>query len=232
MMLRRFRSRSFSTAFAIAVCISAIGAETGTSKPLLENEHVRVTRFDLTHNGTLPANNNFDVLTVQLENGNTAFIDPGQLAKTTESPAGEVHYFVARSKRSIKNKSKQPIPFIQIEFLRTPGKYTLLEVPGARYCNPGPLKACVTEQYLFCTSRFCVESVTLDPGAISTQHTHDADHMVIPVSDFTWREEVPDQAATDHEFKTGTVSYVPAGVTHRLINVGTTTAKMVVLQYK
>jgi quercetin dioxygenase-like cupin family protein len=216
----------------MALYIAAQAADPLAPKPLLENDHVRVTRIDLPSDATLPATTTYDVLTVQLESGNTAFLDPGQLAKTAATPIGETHYFVARSKRSIKNASKRPLPLIQVEFLRAPGKYTTLDIPATHYCNPGPQKACVTEQYLFCTDRFCAETVTLDPAAISTQHTHDADHMLISISDFTWREEVPDKPATNHEFKTGTVTYIPAGVTHRLINVGTTTARMVVIQYK
>lgn len=231
-MRQGFRNCSLTIVSAIAVCIYVTAAGTGASKPLFENDHVRVTRIDLPVDATLPASTNYDVLTVQLEKGDSAFLNPGQLAKTETTPAGQTHYFVARSKRSVKNTSKRPIPFIQVEFLRPPGEYTALDIPATHYCNPGAQNACVTEQYLFCTDRFCTESVTLTPGAISTQHTHDADHMLIPVSDFTWREEVPGKSATDHEFKTGTVSYVPAGITHRLTNVGTTTAQMVVVQYK
>jgi quercetin dioxygenase-like cupin family protein len=231
-MRQSFRSCSLTIASAVALCISVIAAETPASKLVFENDHVRVNRVDLPAGGTLVANNTYDVLTVQLQKGDTVFLSPGRLAKSEPTLAGQSHYLVARSKPAIKNSSKQPIPFIQVEFLLTPGKYKALEIPATHYCNPGQRKACVTEQYLFCTDRFCVESVTLTPGAVSSQHAHDADHMVIPVSDFTWREEIPGQPDADHDFKSGTASYFEAGITHRLTNVGNTTAQMVVVQYK
>jgi quercetin dioxygenase-like cupin family protein len=74
--------------------------------------------------------------------------------------------------------------------------------------------------------------VTMDPGAVSTQHTHDSDHMVIPTSDFTWREDVEGKAGANHELKVGEAYYVKAGVTHRLTNVGTTKATMLAIQFK
>jgi quercetin dioxygenase-like cupin family protein len=121
---------------------------------------------------------------------------------------------------------------MQVQFLRTPGKYVASQTPATHYCNPGTRKECVTEQYLFCTDRFCAESVTMDPGAFSNQHTHDADHIVIPTSDFTWREDALGKPSANHELKVGEAHYVGAGVTHRLTNVGTTTAKMFVIQFK
>jgi quercetin dioxygenase-like cupin family protein len=202
------------------------------SEPLVENERVRVTRVEVAKDGSLPEDKKLDVITVQLSPGETEFRDPPQVAKTELAGAGQVHYFVTRSQRSIKNVSKQPLSFIQIQFLDSPGKYVALDLPVTHYCNPGAKKHCVTEQYLFCTDRFCAETVTMDPGSVSTQHTHDSDHMVIPTTDFTWREDVLGKPSSTHELKSGEAYYFDAGVTHRLTNAGTTTAKMFVIQFK
>jgi quercetin dioxygenase-like cupin family protein len=207
-------------------------AQADTAKSVLENDRVRVTEQTLNKGGKLPTNNKYDVLTVQLADGETTYVDPGKLGKVQNTPLGDSHYFVTGSKRSIIGQGKEPVRFIQVQFLRSPGKYVPLEVPPTHYCNPGSKKACITEQYLFCTDRFCVETVTLEPGAISTQHTHDADHMVIPTSNFRWRDEAVGQPPEDQDFKLGTARYFQAGVTHRLINVGATTATMVVVQFK
>lgn len=216
---------------ALALPVSG-NAQSETAKPMLENDRVRVTKQTLDKGGKLPTNNKYDVLTVQLADGETTYVDPGKLGKVQRTPLGDSHYFVTGSKRSILSEGKEPVRFIEVQFLRPPGKYVPLEVPPTHYCNPGSKKACITEQYLFCTDRFCVETVTLAPGAISTQHTHDADHMVIPTSNFRWREEAVGQPPEDQNFKVGTVNYFQAGVTHRLINVGDTTATMVVVQFK
>jgi hypothetical protein len=215
----------------LALFAMMLAAQEG-SKPLVENERVRVTRVEVAKEGSLPEEKKLDVITVQLSPGETEFRDPPQRAKTESAGTGQVHYFVTRSQRSIKNVSKQPLSFIQVQFLDSPGKYVATEIPATHYCNHGAKKQCVTEQYLFCTGRFCAETVTMDPGAVSTQHTHDSDHMVIPTTDFTWREDAVGRASANHEMKTGQAYYIDAGVSHRLTNVGTTTAKMFVIQFK
>lgn len=214
------------TIFAWSVC-----AQEEARKPLVENEHVRITRVEVANKATLSGKTPYDTVALQLQDGETQLLETAQLPKPLHSKSGDFQYFVAGSKRSIRNMSKQPVSFIVIQFLRPPGKYEPMDVNRTHYCNPGT-QACVTEHYSFCTDRFCAESVTLDPSAISTQHTHSADHILIATSNFTWKEEAVGKAPEDHTFTTGEVHYIPAGITHRFINVGTTTAKMFVIQYK
>jgi quercetin dioxygenase-like cupin family protein len=224
-------SRCVIVSGLVALLSVMLGAQE-TSKPLVENERVRVTRVEVAKGGLLPEEKKLDVITVQLSAGETEFRDPPQMAKTESGGPGQVHYFVTRSQRSIKNVSKQPMSFIQVQFMDSPGKYVASQIPVTHYCNPGTKNQCVTEQYLFCTDRFCAETVTMDPGSVSTQHTHDADHMVIPTTDFTWREDALGKPSASHDLKAGEAYYFDPGVTHRLTNVGTTTAKMFVIQFK
>lgn len=231
--MRLFR-RSSKMLLSVAVAVAGMSLLASDSAPqtLFENDRVRISRLELPKDATLPENSPYDTVTVQLGPGETKFLEPGHLEKNEPGGTGQTHYFVARTKRLIRNDGKAPVPFIEVQFVSSPGKYSVLDVPATHYCNPGSKKACVTERYQFCTDKFCAESVTLDPGAVSTQHTHDADHIVIPTSDFTWREEASGKAPVDYKFKPGDVKYVPAGVTHRLTNVGTTTAKLFVIQFK
>src|SRR3954463_2409961 len=197
----------------IAVCCAMVAAD-DPAKPLLENERVRVTRLERATNASVPDDTRYDVVTVQIGEGKTKLVEAGQLEKPEPQGPGQVHYFVARSKRGVKNVGKAPVSFVQVQLLRPQGKYVAFEVPPTHYCNSGSLKACVTEQYLFCTDRFCAESVTLDPGAISTHHTHADDYIVIATSNFTWRDEEVNKPGRDLEFKAGDVSYIKAGATH------------------
>jgi mannose-6-phosphate isomerase-like protein (cupin superfamily) len=145
---------------------------------------------------------------------------------------GQVHYFVARSKRAVKNGGDPPVPVVLVQFLRPQGKYVAFDVPPTHYCNTGSSKACVTEQYMFCTDRFCAENVTMEPGALSTYHLHTDDYLIVATSDFVWRDEEVDKPTQDVEFKTGDVKYMKAGARHRLTNTGKTTAKVFVVQFK
>jgi quercetin dioxygenase-like cupin family protein len=202
------------------------------SQKVLENDRVRVVRAELPSGGELPTDNTLDALTIQLSAGRVYLLEPGQLAKDENSGRGQVRYFVAGSRRSLKNIGKQTVTFVQVQLLRPSGKYVPFEMPAFHYCNPGSQKSCVKEQYLFCTDRFCAETVTLDPGAASTQHTHDADYMVIATSAFTWRNEPVGKPPMDEKFSPGDVQYIEAGGSHRLVNTGSTTAKLFVIQFK
>lgn len=225
------RSRPYIAIFPVFLFV-VIAANAQSSKPLVENDRVRITHVDLAHGETLPDSNRYDVVTVRLEKGETAATEPGQLEKADAEPFGESHYFVAGTRRGVKNLDKRTLPFVEIQFLHPQGKYAAIDVPQSHYCNPGAEKACVTERYLYCTDRFCAESVTLDPGAVSTQHTHDSDYIVVATSDFTWREEPVGKPAAEQQFKRGDVYYIEAGGSHRLVNTGTTAAKLFVIQFK
>jgi quercetin dioxygenase-like cupin family protein len=215
----------------VGAAISSFAQDSSVQK-VFENDRVRISRVVLSKGSALPTDNTLDAVTIQLEDGDTTFYSPLQVAKRDQTKSGQVHYFVAGSQRSIRTDGKKPLAFVQIQFLHAPGKYSASEVQPSHYCDPGSPKACVTEQYLFCTDRFCGESVVLDPGAISNQHTHATDHIVVATSNFEWREEIPGKAGTVQAFKTGQALYVPAGVTHRLVNTGSAPARMFTIQYK
>jgi quercetin dioxygenase-like cupin family protein len=225
-------SRSWVLLTALLVAAQLAPGSDNDSKPLFENDRIRIVRVELPKDATLPDDVRYDAVTVQLTPGDTKFREEGNLEKSEQQGTGQVHYFVARSKRQVKNAGQEPVSFVLAQFLRTPGKYVALDIPETHYCNPGSATACVTEKYLFCTDKFCAEDVTLGPGAISTQHTHDSDHIVIATSDFTWREEATGKPPEDIKFKVGDAHYEVKGITHRLTNVGKTTATMFVIQYK
>jgi len=230
-MASRFSYTSCFLIFSFAF-VAVIGMKAQTNKPLVENDRVRIKRIEVPHGQSLPDDNTHDTVTVRLGDGETVLTEPGQLEKRDTGPMADSHYFVAGSQRTVKNIGKNTLPFIEVQFLTPQGKYVAFEVPPSHYCNPGAEKACVTERYLFCTDHFCAESVTVEPGAVSTQHTHDADYIVIATSDFTWRNEPVGKPAETEQFKVGDVHYIEAGGSHRLVNTGSATAKLFVIQFK
>jgi len=222
----------WSVVVGLAMAGTATFAAEKESKPVLENDRVRVTHVDLMKGATVPADRRYEAVTVQVGKGETQFIDPPQLAKAEPEGVGQVHYFVPRSKRGVKNGGNTPVSMVVVQFLRPVGKYVALDVPPSHYCNSGSSKACVTERYMFCTDRFCAENVTLDPGAISTYHLHADDYLIVATSDFTWSDEVSGQTPKEITFKAGDVKYMEAGARHRLTNTGNTTATLFVIQFK
>jgi len=224
-------SRCWVAVMGLVMAAPAFGAEPD-AKPVFENERLRVSRIELAKDATVPTDRRYEAVTVQVGKGETQFLDPSQLAKPEPPGIGQVHYFVARSKRAVKNAGDAVVPMVLVQFLRPQGKYVTLEVPPTHYCNPGSNKACVTEQYMFCTERFCAENVTLEPGAVSTYHMHTNDYLIVATSEFTWRDEEMNKKPQDISFKLGEVKYMKAGARHHLTNIGKTTATVFVIQFK
>lgn len=224
--------RRWTTAVITIVAWLPLVAAEKDAKPVFENDRLRVTRVELAKDEIVPTDKSYEAVTIQVGKGETQFLDPSKLAKTEPAGVGQVHYFVARSKRAVKNGGDSPVPVVLVQFLRSQGKYVAFDVPPTHYCNPGSSKACVTEQYMFCTDRFCAENVTMEPGAVSTYHLHTDDYLIVATSDFAWRDEEANKQPQDIEFKAGDVKYMKAGARHRLTNTGKTTAKVFVVQFK
>jgi len=90
----------------------------------------------------------------------------------------------------------------------------------------------VDEKYLFCTDKFCVEDVTMDPGAMSTKHSHSTDHMLVAVTDYQLTDVIVGKPKKVRTKKAGEVEYIPAGITHQLTNTGAAKARFVVIAFK
>jgi len=145
---------------------------------------------------------------------------------------GEVHFQPGGFSHSVANAGKSEFKAVDIEFQDAQGKREPVGQKRNHYCNPGSKEACVTEKYLFCTSRFCVEDVTMGPGAKSTQHSHDTEHMLVAISDYSLADDTTGKGVISREVKSGGVEYLPAGITHVLTNTGKEEARFIAIIFK
>jgi quercetin dioxygenase-like cupin family protein len=169
----------------------------------------------------------------------TVFLSDGQLTNTIEGSVGpkpvtfrrgDVRMIDGGFAHTVTNEGAAPIRLLHVDFAEKQGRQT----PGpkaSRYCNPHSKTACVEEKYLFCTEKICVSDVTMGPGAVTYRHRHSTDHMVIPLSDFDMRDEVTGAEAVIRKQKVGDVIYIPAGISHRLVN-GPATCRFIVISWK
>lgn len=146
--------------------------------------------------------------------------------------AGDVRFNPAPVTHAVKNIGDAPVRIVDIEFADQQGAQEKPKLKKSHYCNPGSKDACVTEDYLLCTTRFCVEDVTMTPGAKSTQHTHDTEHMLVALSDYTLDDDTVGKGITHRSVKSGGVEYLPAGITHVLTNTSNTTARFIAIIFK
>jgi uncharacterized RmlC-like cupin family protein len=121
---------------------------------------------------------------------------------------------------------------VQVEFADPQGRLTPEKPRSSRYCNPGNKTACVEEKYLFCTAKVCVEDVTMGPDAVSTHHSHDTDHMLVAITDYSLADDVVGKGVVMREVKSGGVEYIPAGITHTLANKSGKDVRFVVVVFR
>lgn len=146
--------------------------------------------------------------------------------------AGEVVYNEAGYTHADENKGKIAMRAVTVEFLQPAGKQEDASRNSNKYCNPDDKKKCVDEKYLFCTDTFCAEDVTIDPGAVSTKHSHATDHMIVAVTDYQLTDSIVGKGTKVRTKKAGEVEYIPVGITHQLTNSGTSPVRFIVIAFK
>jgi quercetin dioxygenase-like cupin family protein len=175
--------------------------------------------------------------------------------------AGEAVYHQAGYTHADENKGKTQMRAVTVDFLEPAGKQQEPKEKSSKYCgeqSPGKQSpvassqsaekakanakaseaakpkadACVSEKYLFCADKFCVEDVTMDPGAMSTKHSHSTDHMLVAVTDYQLTDNIVGKPKKVRTKKAGEVEYIPAGITHQLTNTGAGKARFVVIAFK
>jgi len=190
-------------------------------KELLKNSKVTVSQVEIPANATVADKHQGDLLTVIVGKRGKSKLAPGEAFLT---PAGAAS--------STRNKSDSALSAVAVEFASPVGARDRHGKADSRYCNPGSKTACVSEKYLFCTTKVCVEDVRMGAGAVSTKHSHDTDHMIIAVTDYSLSDDIVGKSVVMRNVKSGGVEYIPAGITHTLTNKSPGEARFVVVVFR
>ena len=145
--------------------------------------------------------------------------------------AGQVVYNRAGYTHADENKGKNTMRAVTIDFLEPAGKQQDAARKSNKYCNENDQKSCVDEKYLFCTDKFCVEDVTMDPGAQSTKHSHATDHMLIALTDYQLTDNIVGTGTKVRTKKAGEIEYIKSGINHQLVNTGKNAARFIVVLF-
>ena len=145
--------------------------------------------------------------------------------------AGDTAYHQAGYTHAEENKGKSEVRAVTVDFLEPAGKEQDPQKKSNRYCNQNDKKICVDEKYLFCTNKFCVEDVTMDPGAVSTKHSHSTDHMLVAITDYQLTDDIVGKGKKVRTKKAGEVEYIPMGITHQLTNTGGAAERFIVIAF-
>jgi quercetin dioxygenase-like cupin family protein len=228
------------TLFAVLLGAMSVSAQTASPssnvplrKEILHNDRLTAYFIELAPGQAAPMHrHDKDVLAVFITGGERKVTVQGSAPVEEKSKPGEVRFRPAGFSHSTENTGKSVFRVIDVEFEAPQGKREPVAQKRNHYCNPGSHTACVTENYLFCTAKFCAEEVTMGPGAKSTQHSHDTEHMLVAITDYSLADDTTGKGVIQREVKSGGVEYLPAGITHVLMNTGKAEARFIAIIFK
>ena len=146
--------------------------------------------------------------------------------------AGEVRYRTAGFTHSTENIGVNVFRSVILEFNSPMGAIEPTKPPDSRYCNPGSETACVDEKYLFCTAKFCVQELSIAPGAVWRNKEYASDQMLVAVSDFKLSYKRKGNPAKVLKRKSGEVEYFTGGSARQWRNVVSKPAHIIVVVFR
>jgi hypothetical protein len=161
-----------------------------------------------------------DMLSVFVNGGRTRASFNGAAPVEDSFTPGDVRFRSAGFTHSTENIGIDHFLSVIFEFVDSQGPRASATRPTAHTCNPGSQTACVDEKPLFCTSRFCVDDLTMGPHAVRPAGGVREDQILVAVSDYTFSEDTAGNAAAVHTRKSGAIEPVAAGPARRWTNAG------------
>ena len=161
-----------------------------------------------------------DMLSVFVNGGRTRASFNGAAPVEDSFTPGDVRFRSAGFTHSTENIGTDRFLSVIVEFVDSQGPRASATWPATHVCNPDSQTACVDEQPLFCTSKFCVDDLMMAPRAVRPAGGATNDRILVAVSDYTFREEIPGTAAAVHTRKRGEIEPMAAGSARRWTNAG------------
>jgi hypothetical protein len=216
----------------LVLTLSAAGFATQQRAPISADEVTlrhriygdgRVTIFLLDippGQATLLHRHDRDMLSVFVNGGRTRASFNGASPVEDSFTPGDVRFRSAGFTHSTENTGTDRFLSLIFEFVDSQGQRESATRPATHVCNPDSQIACVDEQPRFCTSRFCVDDVTMAPHAVRPAGGATNDRILVAVSGYTFSEDNPGTAAVVHTRKSGEIEPMAAGPARRWTNAG------------
>ena len=161
-----------------------------------------------------------DMLSVFVNGGRTRASFNGAAAVEDSFTPGDVRFRPAGFTHSTENIGTDRFLSVIFEFADPQGPREPATRPATHICNLGSQTACVDEKPLFCTSKYCVDDLTMAPHAVRPAIGIMEDQILVAVSDYSFSEEAAGNAAAVHTRKSGEIEPMAAGPGRRWLNAG------------
>jgi len=159
-----------------------------------------------------------DMLSVFINGGRTRASFNGAAPIEDSFTPGDVRFRTAGFAHSTENIGTERFLSVIFEFVGAQGPPVSATRPATHTCTAGSQTACVDEKPLFCTSRFCVDDVTMGPHAVRRAGEGQEDQIFVAISDYTFREDAAGNTPAVHRRKSGEIEPVAAGPAGRWTN--------------
>ncbi len=221
-------------AFAAAQDTTPISAlEVKYRKQIFKNDRVSVFLLEIPpKHASLMHRHDTDILSIFVAGGETRSTIYGKPPKEDKFTVGEVRFRLAGFTHSTENIGANVFRSVILEFTSSMGAIEPTKPPDSRYCNPGSETACVDEKYLFCTAKFCVQELSIAPGAVWRNNEYASDQMLVAVSDYKLSNKRKGKAANVRKRKSGEVEYFLGGSARQWKNAASEPARIIAVVFR
>lgn len=223
-----------TSAFGQKIASKAVPKEVDiTSEPhhhlILQNEYVRVFNVDVEpRDATLMHRHRYDYAYVVLGPAQISNDVQGRGATPLTVNDGDVKFSDGNFVHSIHDTGATPFRNITVEFLQD----AKMRKDPKKWDESDPMKVQNgTYQLVLVKDGVRVSRVELQTAGVEAKHRHAGPHLVIALTDLTFRAESPDKSASTIEMKMGDVKWIPGDVTHTVTNVGSGVARAVTMEF-
>jgi len=194
-------------------------------KLIFENSTVRVFQLELQpHEVTLPHRHKGFYIYLSLTPATISNEVRGRQPVETVLEAGEVHTSKGGFNLAERNQSPTPVKLIVIEPLEANAGSFSTPIGGFRYHD-----AALGE--LFEAGAVRAYAMTIAAQGRTETHPENYDRLIIAISDLTLRENVDGQKPSVLQMKPGDVKWIPRGLTHATINIGSQPATFITFEF-
>ena len=198
---------------------------------LLENDQVRVFRFDLApHASTLLHRHGHDYVFVTLGEAHFSNEVQGKAPVEVKLPDGKTGVTPGDFAHTAKNLADTPFRNLTIELLQD-DKLRAAPSPWPPEAEGNRDLPGVRIRVLAVKDGARVSEVEVQPGATIPRHHHNGPHLVVAVSDLELRSEVAGKGPVSTALKAGDAKWIPGDLTHTLTNTGKSPARMVTVEF-
>ena len=232
---------SMTLLLGLALAPAAYGADDAapavalTAEPshhlLLENDQVRVFRFDLApHASTLLHRHGHDYVFVTLGDAHFSNEVQGKAPVEVTLPDGKTGFTPGDFAHRAKNLADTPFRNLTIELLQD-DKLRAAPSPWPPEAEGNRDLPGVRIRVLSVKDGVRVSEVEVQPGATIPRHHHNGPHLVVAVNDLELRSEVAGKGPVATTLKAGDARWIPGDLTHTLTNTGKSPARMVTVEF-